>query len=687
VVGEKMRIKRILKRFLKYADEHWREINEEMGFFGKLTPVTEMRVRPHNELVFVYSLLTKVGMGGLDRSLMLRKVVKGLRYAYRSHISFNDKDLREHLWGDDWQSTLWTTYLALALYVLEGQVPEDVIDGIRRVVAYEADRFIDLEPPSGLIGDTKAEENAWDATLLAFASNMMPEHPHADKWEEAAKRFAMNSFSQFDDHFNNQWMDGRPVREWVSTITIFPDFTVENHGSFHPGYLGAYGLLFLASMAYWLKGKRPPPQFMYKFEKWYETYRRFILWNGRIAYPCGHDWPNVRVGSPFMMAYIAKFHQESMAGYLYRVYIKRLEELQRMSKDGSFYGAFLQEDYPGFASGRRLEFEADVAANLALCYMLDVNVKEGSDEGSLEELETGIYHHKYSEFIMARTPYVFASFSWKSLRHRPMGLVIPKPREDFGGWKEGSLTGYTAFEGGEDKVKVIFHNDYVNESSFMTLGLTKNGFHEGKWLSDQYILFALLPDMRTCVLYEHVKALNDIHVTTNIGLRYFYENDLMNRNKRIIYYGNERLEVEGVGGQTRELKVNSNYVNIEDSLTIYSEGKALVYLDSAERNDNYWKSVNMDSIYIPFRKGDFKEGDIVRDYVVIFVAKQKHDEVDNPLIIRNFENELLVLKIRGQDGRSYLLAANLKPENERLIVRRGEEEYVLNAYEVLLDEI
>ena len=61
---------------------------------------------------------------------------------------------------------------------------------VRRMAVDEADRLIDYEVPyyrdaNGKVvfkGDSKAEENSWNSTILVIAAAMMPEHPHWKGW-------------------------------------------------------------------------------------------------------------------------------------------------------------------------------------------------------------------------------------------------------------------------------------------------------------------------------------------------------------------------------------------------------------------------------------------------------------------------------------------------------------------------
>src|ERR1039457_4269945 len=81
---------------------------------------------------------------------------------------------------------MWTATLTFGARLIWDDLDTELQQGVERVVASEADRFLKNKPPTGRFGDTKAEENGWDMTCLAVADSMFPNHPHAAAWHEKA---------------------------------------------------------------------------------------------------------------------------------------------------------------------------------------------------------------------------------------------------------------------------------------------------------------------------------------------------------------------------------------------------------------------------------------------------------------------------------------------------------------------
>ena len=115
---------------------------------------------------------------------------------------------------------------------------------VAKTVEHEANRFLnDTVPywtaPDGTVnypGDTKAEENAWNARILAVAQAMMPDHPNVAQWREKASELLVSSYSRPSDLTNTTLVDGKPVKDWINGYNVFEDGVAINHYRVHPDY-------------------------------------------------------------------------------------------------------------------------------------------------------------------------------------------------------------------------------------------------------------------------------------------------------------------------------------------------------------------------------------------------------------------------------------------------------------------
>jgi hypothetical protein len=212
------------------------------------------------------------------------------RYEWRNHIADLERSIaslewvaeNHRIWGERWLSAPVVSYLDLSILRLEGRSDlldfQDRIARLRdlalQITQAEADKRLTDDFPylpynSSLTGDSKAEENAWEASLLAAAANFLPDHPHAPAWDEKARQLAYDAITRPSDP-----ADGRGVK----TATVTEDFALSNHGFFpNPTYTAAAILMLQqGALAYKLTGREVPPEFDHNVQELYEAYKGYI---------------------------------------------------------------------------------------------------------------------------------------------------------------------------------------------------------------------------------------------------------------------------------------------------------------------------------------------------------------------------------------------------------------------------
>jgi hypothetical protein len=186
------------------------------------------------------------------------------------------------LWGGRWLTAPVVSYLDISLVRLRGaSAPgrcagrvENLWQIALAITEREADGRLGLDYPprphdSSTSGDSKAEENAWEAGLLAAAANFLPEHGHAQAWDEKARQLAYDAITRPSDP---------PDRRGLKTSTVEDDFTMSNHGFFpNPTYAAAtIELLAQAALTYRLSGKTVPDELQHNVRELYDRYRSDI---------------------------------------------------------------------------------------------------------------------------------------------------------------------------------------------------------------------------------------------------------------------------------------------------------------------------------------------------------------------------------------------------------------------------
>jgi hypothetical protein len=379
-------------------------------------------VRPIAYAALVHAFLSEARPPGraLDpqrRARMRNDAVAALRYLTRSHVSGGGACLDGKPWGDQWQSAMWARAAGMAGWLLWPRLDDELKAAVARLVEHEADRFIRRRPKSSEFRDTGAEENAWNAAIVALAANMMPRHPRAPAWAAAAKRYMYNALSVAADHKDQSpGDDGRPVRHWVTTVNAHPDFTVENHGLVHVGYLKTTVAMLLENAVHYLAADQPVPHAcLHHVPEALDVLLKCMSWSGAPIYFGGNDWKTVHTQATDIVIYAmaSTLTGDRRAAHLEDVALEWLRRIQRQHR--------------GYYNVRRdLEFGGLCATRLIACYLAHAARGQGAEpvaEAEFDRRVSGTTHLEHAPAILHRTPTKFASFSWGRQR---LALALPR---------------------------------------------------------------------------------------------------------------------------------------------------------------------------------------------------------------------------------------------------------------------
>jgi len=177
------------------------------------------------------------------------------------------------------------------------------------------------------LNDTRAEENAWNAQLLATAYSMLPNHPNAQSWNEAAKCFAYHTFSKGESACG------------ITSRTISDDFTLGNHNLWpYPLYtLAGITGLQQGQFSYLLAGLPVPQEFFHNIEErinsgvWRRNITQCMNDAFEITNEChaGKDWGdrNLQVSS-MMLGYWAGLQNDAQAQELMEKILKHFYSIR-----------------------------------------------------------------------------------------------------------------------------------------------------------------------------------------------------------------------------------------------------------------------------------------------------------------------------------------------------------------------
>jgi len=210
--------------------------------------------------------------------------------------------------GAEIQADSWAATTAYGAWLIWDQLPPSTRATVAEMMADEAD-YTAGRPPfywadrdgittPGRKGNSGADEVAWDASALAVALQMMPDHPHAPRWLRTATQMAAASYSSQDDTRSATPVNGVPLGERLDGFNTTPEGGVINHGGLHADYITVARQCWWAVM-FGALGRQPVPEaFLLNGRRVWRALTQ-VQWpdtgtiyqpDGTIRYPDLHDW-------------------------------------------------------------------------------------------------------------------------------------------------------------------------------------------------------------------------------------------------------------------------------------------------------------------------------------------------------------------------------------------------------------
>ena len=555
-----------------------------------------------------------------QRQELLAKATAGLRYMTATHITGNQKCTDGKSWGatrkfgpESWQSGMWTGTLAFGAWLMWDQLDPSLQKDVERVVAWEDDILAGRKPPNNLWLDTKAEENGWEVPCLVLGELMFPAHPHATSWHEAALAYMMNTLCTEADTHDAEFVDGRPIEQWVGGANLQPDFTLENHNIFHPSYVGcSCYFLTQAAMYYTYAAKPIPGAATHHLADTWRMFQSIILPWGEAAYPQGMDWE--LHGLPFINLYatLATHDKDAFAARMEQCILQLIRAWQKMG-DGSL-------TFPGSRLGiTRHSINAEQAAYGFLAHKIFGPAAGALTATEAAAQEQGTRDYPYVDFIAHRTQKKFVSFSWKN---RIMGLLIPigeghDQNPDFSTpIANGFIGSFDLSPPGDVKMKVIGHSRQKTADGFETSGTV---LLDGGRLKQTLWVFSV--GSQTVVYEDRVTALSDVTVQAERGVPVGIENDQITGGVRHVTDKDGQTEFDQKN-PSKPVTLAGSWANVDGRLGVVTlAGAGMCYAQAAGYSPGI--SVCSDILYASFsdRRRQFKPGDEVAHRIAIFVVE------------------------------------------------------------------
>ncbi len=517
----------------------------------------EDHVRPTAYAAMVLGFLAefqppRLALDKIQRQAMRSATIGLLRYLTTSHITGGGTCLNGSSWGNQWQSAMWARAAGMAAWLVWPHLDRELREKASRMVESEADRFLRQAPKSSARNDTGAEENAWNASILALACNLMPAHPRARAWDEAAKRYMYNTFSVRSDAQDRTPGDNnRPIRDWVTTVNAHDDFTVENHGMVHVGYLKNAASELQENAIHWLAAGQPIPKACHHhIPEVFQVLISCMGWDGAPIYFGGNDWKLCHTQSTDVILYamIHLFAKDSRAAHLERIALDHLRKQQQV--ESGYYNVRRDLEYGGLCATRLI--------TCCLAHVIAGKTQSPVSPAEFDRIVSGVKHLASARTVLHRTPSKFASFTWGQKR---MALALPHD----GSWVVWPhFASYLGMINGEDS------SDRRAELKNFKIDLDSDGFTvrgtllrcRGKLAQD---FFYASPPGDFTVYVECLRPQKDFRLDSRetgvIGLEY----DL-GKNTRALHGDFGTLEVMGYGGEVKTHQLKCNWLNIDNRI-------------------------------------------------------------------------------------------------------------------------
>ena len=252
----------MLARFSVYVANDYEEcrepnsLGERCGCFkGESTMNSnEAGVRTNADLSMICAFLVKYAQpkdvplpSGVTYEMLKKYALESLTFAYSTHKANKLKTCADgRYWGsvsakdNVWESSLWAMSVAYSAFFQWEDLTAKQREYIRNLLVAECQYELQRSVPTQFRGDTKAEENGWEADVLAVTLGLFPDDPLAPMWFNKMRLFAINSYSHTNDAKDESVIDPGYDLQRVMDLHVGPnlydDYTLQNHNYFHTSY-------------------------------------------------------------------------------------------------------------------------------------------------------------------------------------------------------------------------------------------------------------------------------------------------------------------------------------------------------------------------------------------------------------------------------------------------------------------
>ena len=609
----------MLANFSKYMKDDFQlcvapnDIGEECGCFrGENTMGNDERgVRPNADLSMICAFLVKYGMDtegtkvrlpdGVSWDDLESMAMKSLIFAYSTHKANRLKvTAGNKYWGSTsandnvWESSLWAMSVAYSAFFQWEKLTEQQRGYIYNLLKAECNYELNRTIPTGYNGDTKAEENGWEADVLAATLGLFPNDELAPQWFQRLREFAINSYSHKDDATDTTVIDPAydqtTVKDLYRDNNLYDDYTLQNHNYFHTSYqnvviqeLGEAALaLKLFQTVLHGKERWQTNALMHNCQEVMDkVLYDLALADGELAMPNGNDWSLFLYDQITSYSTNACFLRDPHALLLENLAYKQIKARQSTTTDGSW---LLRPD----VGARRMGVEAHRV-------MMTWLMHEVLSTADLTPTTWDDFNHSYSQakhfvsqnIVRAANGHRFSCFSWSQGLKSYTGYIAANSADKnkiivpFRANNTGNFLGWYDVQGKNTNATPVLSGKYQLDGNAWVMN--------GELQTNESALnnrFAIYSTPGNPVIYlDYVHANETCTITAEKGGLMAVSVDELTKTKRTLYYpdhgGYTHCQVDG----TSLVTLPGSWVNVDNAVSIINtSGKQFAFGEKANNN-------------------------------------------------------------------------------------------------------
>lgn len=573
--------------------EYPNDKGEPCGCFkGENTMANDERgVRPNADLSMICAFLVKYGKpanvalpAGVTWEKMEDMARKSLVFAYSTHKANRLKVCKgNNYWGSVsnadhvWESSLWAMSVAYSAFFQWDKLSDTQKSYIYALLKAECNYELERGIPTGYAGDTKAEENGWEADVLAATLGLFPDDALAPKWFERLREFAINSYSHPSDQTNttviDAWYDTKTIADLYKGQNLYDDYSLQNHNLFHTSYQNVVQQE-LGEAALALKLFQ---QGLHGTETWktnalmhhnQEVQDSILNWlalpDGELAMPNGNDWSLFLYDQITSYSTLACFLQDPHALMLENMAYKYIQARQKTTPDGSW---LLRAD----VGARRMGVEAH---RVMMTYLMH----DILSTAKLTPTQWDKFNKTYSKaklipcqnIVRASTDDRFTCFSWSEGLKSYTGyfaanspdknkIVVPYRANN-----TGNILGWYEVQGKRTNATPVVKGNYLLEGNSYVMNGELNT-NDGT-LNHRFVLYST--PKNALIYLDYVTANAPATITAaKGGLLAISTDELMATSRTLYYKGGTTTKQQTTDG-SQMLTFESPWVNIDNELGV-----------------------------------------------------------------------------------------------------------------------